>query len=319
MSSNLPALATSQLPAYLMEAMKQPSQVMSDALTGLLSGGALRLVANQGRFRIKDGSTETVLNELSLDVIIVGAVPGVTKSFYLKAYNPKDDAEQKQPDCASLYGDVPDADSPNKQATSCAACPKNQWGSKVTEGGSEIKACSDYRRVALVSVDDPETLYQANIPPASISKLWKPYLKELAMRGVDISMVKTRISLDDHQWVFQFAGFIDAEQFAATRAIPKAAITEVLGLTGRPAPAALPAPAAPAAAAPAPTPTPAPAAAPAPAPEAPARGFGKKKAATAATATPAAATATVSVAPAGSAIDALSAELGALIGGAPDV
>lgn len=328
---SLPVLANASLPAHLAAAIGRPSSVMAAALTGLSTGSALRLVANQGRFRIKDGSTETVLPDLYLDVVIVGALPGVTKSFYVTAYKPGDEKENKQPDCSSLLGDVPDSNVPNKQSTNCAACPQNQWGSKISPSGKEIKACSDYRRIALVSTDDPETVYQANIPPASI-KAWGKYIKELSMRGVDVTMVVTRLSLQEHEWVFNFAGFTNAETFEATRPLlDSSTVNEVLGTLGRTSAPALAAPAsAPALAAPtpvqvAPAPAPAPApvqVAPAPATEAEApRGFGKKgRAATAAqVAAPAAAPAATVVTASAGGLDALKAELGALIGGAADL
>jgi hypothetical protein len=135
-------------------------------------------------------------------------------------------------------------------------------------------------------------------------------------------MVVTRLTLDDHKWVFAFNGFANAEQYAAVQELAGSpAVEDVLGTLGRkPTPAALPAPAQ-QAAAPAPAPTPAAAPAPAPEPATPAKGFGKKKGAAAAAAVtqPAQAAATVVVAGASSGLDSLAAELGNLINGAADV
>lgn len=323
-TNTLPSIATAQMPAFLMN-RAATSQVMAAAMTGLGGSSVLRLVANQGRFRIKDGSTETVLPDLFLDTIIIGALPGVTKTFYMTSYTVGDDKANKQPDCSSLLGDVPDANVPNKQAESCAACPQNAWGSKISNG-KEVKACSDYRRVALVSADDPDTVYQANIPPASI-KAWGNYIKELRMRGAAVDQVITRISLQEHLWTFNFAGFINEGQFNSISEQQQGTqINDILGLTNRPV--ALPAPAAPAApvvpiaapiqAAPQAVPQPAPAAA------APAKGFGKKNGAGAAPAAPVqavapAAPANVQVAAANTGLDGLANELSALLGGSPDL
>lgn len=316
MQTNLPSIATSQLPAHLAAVIGQVRTVNANALVGAASG-ALRLVANQGRWRIKDGSSEIVLPDLTLDTIVVGALPGITKNFYAKAYVPGAE-NNDEPDCHSLKGDVPDADCPNKQCDSCAACPQNAWGSKVTPAGVDIKACSDYRRTAMIAADDPETVYQASVPPASI-KDWIKYTKELENRGVDVSMVITRLSLDEHKWVFAFAGFASAEQYEAVKELvgsPK--VDMVLGLTGVPK-----APKPVAIAAPKPTvvvppPAPAPVAAPA---AAPAKGFGKKgngAAAAAPVAPPVAPAGSVSVS-SGGGLEGLAAELGNLIGGAADM
>jgi hypothetical protein len=317
MQNNLPALQNTQLPAHLVAAIASKQlAVTSDALVGMTVSSAIRLVANQGRFRIKEGAVETVLPDLYLDTTIVGALPGVTKSYYAVGYNPADDKANKQPDCASLYGDVPDANSPSKQCATCAACPQNAWGSKIANG-KEIKACSDYRRIAVIAATDPETIYQANIPPASI-KNWTKYVKTLAQRGLDVSMVVTRLSLQEHMWVFDFAGCVDAEQYAAVQTlVGSPQVADVMGISGpRPSVPSLAAPVssvavAPASvAAPVPTPPPAPAAVAAPAP---AKGFGKKGAAAPA------APASVVVAGAGNGLDDLAAELGALIGGKADL
>jgi hypothetical protein len=323
MQTNLPMIQNAQLPAHLAAAIANKQMAVSaDALVGATTSGAVRLVANQGRFRIKEGNVETVLPDLYLDTIIVGALPGITKSYYATGYNPSDDKANKQPDCGSLFGDVPDANSPAKQCTTCAACPQNAWGSKIANG-KEIKACSDYRRVAVIAADDPETIYQANIPPASI-KGWTKYVKTLSQRGLDVSMVITRLSLQEHMWVFDFAGFASTEQYGAVQPLlGSSQVQDVLGTLGRtPGQAALPAPAAadmmrnvapplPAAAA-APAPAPTPAAPPAP----PTKGFGKKGAAAPA-APPAAAAPAPAVVATG--LENLAAELGALISGNADV
>lgn len=327
MQTNLTTAVSAQLPAHLAAVIGKGGGVSAAALSGVASS-ALRLVANQGRWRIKEGSTESVLPTLTLDVIIVGAVPGSTKSYYATAYNASDEKDAKQPDCSSLYGDVPDPGCPSPQASSCAACPQNQWGSKIANG-KEVKACSDYRRVALVAASDTDTMYQANIPPASI-KFWIKYVKELNMRGLDVSHVITRLSLQDHLWQFERVDYVSAEQFAVTGGLQDTPMMqEVLGTSLR-------SPVVVTAALRAPTPAPAiaaPAPAPAPVEKAvqanPARGFGKPTPAPA----PAmqvvpqptveqaavAAQPAVTVAAPGAGLDSLTAELGALIGGAPDV
>jgi len=291
--------------------MSSGNLAVSSVILAATPPSVTRLVANQGRFRIKDGNVETVLPDLHLDILVVGTLSHETKSFYAKAYKPGDEEKNKQPDCSSLLGDAPDAGVPSPQCATCAVCPQNAWGSKITEAGKEVKACSDYWRIAITSADDPETIYQCNIPPASI-KGWKKYNKTLSLRNVDASMVVTRVSLNEHLWVFDFAGFANAEQYAAVeRLLGSTEVQDVLGLFGHPQQrAATPTPIA----APTPTPTPAPAAPPPP--PAPAKGFGKKAAAVPSPApTPAAPAAPAT----GSGLDDLAAELGALIGGAADV
>jgi hypothetical protein len=98
-----------------------------------------------------------------LDVVIVGALPKVSRVFYAGKYDPN--AEAKAPDCWSNLGDVPDPKAPTPQASSCAECPQNIKGSG-TNGG---RACRYQRRLAvLLAGDDSGDIYQMNIPSKSL-------------------------------------------------------------------------------------------------------------------------------------------------------
>lgn len=296
--SNLPVLANAQLPAHLQGRVGVPS-VLTQAVLAGMTGGVPKISIKQSRFRIVEGGEEYPLDTLHLDCIIVGAVAGVSKVYYAKAYNPKD--EPAAPDCQSVIGDRPSADATTPQAASCAVCPHNVWGSKITPQGNETKACADSRRVAVVAADDPTgTIYLFTIPAASMKALGK-YAKELGMRGVSPEMVRTRVTFDSSadfpKLEFGFAGFLDAESYAAVSGrIDTPEVKDVLGLLGQAAaPAAIPAPAAQPQPTPAPAPQPVAQPAPQPTPEpaapaapsAPKRGFGKGAAAPAAAAQPA--------------------------------
>lgn len=98
-----------------------------------------------------------------INVIVVGALPKVSRIFYEAKYDPNKEATL--PDCWSSLGDVPDAKAPNKQASSCANCPQNIAGS----GEGDRKACRFQRRVAvLLEGDMSGEVYQLNIPAKSL-------------------------------------------------------------------------------------------------------------------------------------------------------
>lgn len=87
----------------------------------------------------------------SIEVVLVKASSAVSKIYYAAGYEPGSTAA---PDCWSGNGVTPDASVQNKVHPTCADCPMNAWGSKVTEAGKQAKSCADSRRVAVVPIAD---------------------------------------------------------------------------------------------------------------------------------------------------------------------
>jgi len=211
MSNIVPA--NIQIPVHLAKRVGTPS-ALGQALSGGLpqgSSGFPRISIKGARFRIIEGENEVVLDSTSLDVIIVGANPRLSKTWYAKQWTP--DSEPSAPDCFSLDGIGPDPDSANPQNDLCASCPQNAWGSKVTPQGQQIKACSDQKRLAIVAAEDPTgPVYLLQVTPAALKGL-NQYHKELSTRGIPPEVVKTRVSFDTDasfpKLKFTFAGFID--------------------------------------------------------------------------------------------------------------
>jgi len=315
-----------QVPAHLAGRVGVPS-VLGAALTGGLSSGQTfpKISIKASRFRIKEGDTETVLESTTLDVVVVGANPRLSKTWYAKQWDAN--AEPVAPDCFSLDGVSPDPESEDPQNDLCASCPHSAWGSKVTPTGQKVKACSDKKRLAVVAADDASgPVYLLEVTPAALKGL-NQYQKELAVRGIPPEIVKTRVSFDTDasfpKLKFTFGGFLEADvQEVVDGLFGSEQVNEITGETLR-TPVAVPKIAAPAPVAPkpavkaaAPVEEPAPAPAPAQA-AAPKRGFGASKAAAAApAAAPAAKPAPAKAAPAPSAEAAtsLADEIAALVG-----
>jgi len=291
MSNLVPA--NIQVPAHLAARIGTPSLLAQSMAGGLGTGGESipRISIKGARFRIVEGDTETVLDSTTIEVVIVGANPRLSKTWYAKAWTP--DSEPQAPDCFSLDGIGPDPQSTQPQNDLCASCPQNAWGSKVTPQGQQIKACADQKRLAVVSADDPTgPVYLLQVTPAALKGL-NQYQKELAMRGIAPEIVRTRISFDTDasfpKLKFGFGGFNDADvQTAVDPLFGADSVKEITGEVLRQA-VAVPKIAAPAPVAPKPAVV---EAAPAPVPpveEKPApakRGFGApKKAASAPAAT----------------------------------
>jgi hypothetical protein len=283
---------TTNIPAHLANRVGQPSALAQALAGGISSSESFPRISIKGaRFRIIEGGVETVLNSTTLDVVIVGANPHLSKAWYAKEWSK--DAEPSAPDCFSLDGIKPNVDAVDPQNDMCAGCPQNAWGSKVTSAGQQIKACSDKKRLAVVAADDAGgPVYLLEVTPAALKGL-NFYQKELSMRGIAPEIVRTRVSFDTEasfpKLQFGFGGFLEEDAMNAVDAI--AGSENILEITGQkstgtaaPMPVAAPKPQ-----------LVKPAAKPAPEPEvveeevaAPKRGFGATKAAPAAVAKPAA-------------------------------
>jgi hypothetical protein len=327
MSNIIPA--NIQVPAHLASRIGAPSPLAASLVGGLSSGATYPRISIKGaRFRIVEGDTETVLDATALDVVIVGANPRLSKTWYAKPWTP--DSEPQAPDCFSLDGISPDPEATDPQSDLCASCPQNAWGSKVTPQGQQIKACADQKRLAVVAADDPSgPIYLLQVTPAALKNL-NQYQKELSMRGIPPEIVKTRVSFDTDasfpKLKFTFAGFLDEEtQKIVDELFGSERVKEITGeVPRRPVPVpevAAPAPVAPKPAVKVAAVTEEPAPAPAQT-VAPRRGFGAPKAAAPAPAAAPAKAVKAAPAPAAkatpvSAVDAASSladEIAALIG-----
>jgi hypothetical protein len=184
------------------------------------------------RFRFVEDGTETVLDTTKLDVVIVGMNPNLSKTFYAKAWDK--DAEPAAPDCYSPDGIKPHPEAETPQNDMCAGCPHNAWGSKIGPQGMLLKACTDQKRLAVVSADDPEgPVYLLQVTPAALKGL-NSYHQELFVRGIPVEVVKTKIGFDTDasfpKLKFGFGGFLDEDAYAAVE--PLFGRDDVLAITG---------------------------------------------------------------------------------------
>jgi hypothetical protein len=173
---------------------------LTKALAGNMGGGVNRRISTRGSVfrKLVNGEEVGKIKERELNVIIVNALPKVSRQFYAKAYDPS--AEATLPDCWSNLGDVPDPKADNKQSASCATCPQNVAGS----GNGNSRACKFQRRVALVLEGDVNgDVYQMNIPAKSLFGKgegnvhpFESYIKFLPANNESIDRVVTQISFD---------------------------------------------------------------------------------------------------------------------------
>jgi len=174
----------------------------------------------------------------SIDVVLIKANKDKSKVFYMEKYDPNSSDKAKKPDCYSTDGTKPAPDSEHKQATSCAVCPHNAWGSATNEKGiaTKGKACQDSVRIAVApggTLNDPMLV---RVPPASIKALGE-YGQMLAKRGVAYNMVVTKIGFDQDaespKLTFKPVGFLSAEDYEQVKETMDSKIVEdIVGAAG---------------------------------------------------------------------------------------
>jgi hypothetical protein len=189
---------TAQLPAHL----SYSSGVSSDIALGGM--GRNRIGLKGSRFRlIVNGQEEAVLESNSMEVVIVGAAKGVGRIYYGGDYDPD---TKSHPLCYSPDGIAPGSDVAAPQALKCAQCPQNQKGSKITQTGQKTKACTYFKRLAVVLLDDPAhrvfqldgkalTIFGDGEPARNLFTL-NEYSKKLNTRGWDVTHLITKLSFD---------------------------------------------------------------------------------------------------------------------------
>jgi len=174
---------------------------LSDLAKSLASSTTSRRIQTNtnGTFkRIVNG--EQIGNAIrgEINVIIVNALPKVSRIYYREKYDPN--GEPTLPNCWSNLGDKPEAPAQDKQHSNCADCPQNIKGS----GDNGGKACRYQRRISvLVEGDSSGDVYQFNVPAKSLFGKgvgnvhpFESYIKFLLANGESPDNVVTNVSFD---------------------------------------------------------------------------------------------------------------------------
>ena len=179
-------------------------QTINDDLGAGIVAGMARISIENGKWTLKYRGEERKLmtpdgngHRSSIEVVIVKASPFVSKTYYADGFVQGSTAA---PDCYSSNGTTPDASVPSKQHDVCLSCPKNAFGSRTSAAGSKGKACSDYKRLAVVPLDDIDNdLYNGpmllRVPAASLNAL-KEFSANVGRLGYPYNSIGVRIGFD---------------------------------------------------------------------------------------------------------------------------
>lgn len=211
------AFAASKLPAHLQGKVKT-----DNVFANAVSAGGFPVISIKGKvFHIQRGDEKILVTKgdegepaASLEAIIVAVNPNKSKVYYDHGY---EEGSVAKPTCYSNDGLAPAPDAENPQAKSCAACPHNQWGSRITDNGGKGKACGDSMRLAIASPDQLNDPMLIRVPAASLKTLGQ-YGAQLAKRGVEPHHVLTKIGFDYNvahpALTFKAMRFVEAEELA---------------------------------------------------------------------------------------------------------
>jgi hypothetical protein len=180
-----------------------------------------RIVVKKGTFRkLLNGEEAGGKLEGPLNVIIVNALPGISRQYYAADFD--SDAEKTLPDCWSNLGDKPEQGATNPQAAGCSSCPQNVDGPKG-------RACKFQRRIAvMLEGDQSGDVYQMNLGSKSIfgkgeGRLYpfEAYFQFLLANNESIDRVVTSISIDDNvdyaKVFFSAARHLNADELELAR------------------------------------------------------------------------------------------------------
>jgi len=186
-----------------------------------------RLSIKGGKFRYIFGEDESKKFN-SVDVVIVGVDPEggrMNKTFYLGAFDP---ANPEPPDCSSINGVVPDSWVAEPQASRCAGCPKNAFGSAVNAQGQRTKgkACKDSKWLWVIKLEDmakeDPRIWCLNVPASSLKGL-SAFGRQISKTGLPLHVIHARLEMDDEfdypVIEFQLAGYLDEPQSEASSEI----------------------------------------------------------------------------------------------------
>lgn len=246
MSAQIIPFDSGTLPAYLSR-----FKVSNDLGAGIsqgfpslsIKGKEFAIVRGDDRTLITrrndDGEDEAVR---SLVAVIIKANPGISKVFYEGKFV---EGQDSKPACYSNDGKTPAADAAKPQCATCQDCPRNQWGSRITEDGKKGKECADSRRLAVAALDTISDPMLLRVPATSLKALME-YNKLLNVRGVPYQAVVTRIGFEKGaahpSLVFKPVGFLTDAQSDEVFAMENSdLVNQIVGLATMPsaAPAAI--------------------------------------------------------------------------------
>lgn len=185
-------------------------------------------------WRIAMGGEDTVLTRKNADgedeptpivkMVVLNFLKPRSRTYYEGAY---EEGKAAAPRCSSIDGVTPDASVSEPMAPTCASCPMSAKGSKVSDNGKAMTACTQGKRLVVVPASklDFQPLLLRLAPTSIWDKdnveneakgwfAWDQYVDFLRTKGVNnTAKVITHIKFDQRvaypKLLFKGAGWLD--------------------------------------------------------------------------------------------------------------
>jgi hypothetical protein len=144
----------SQLPSHVADFFKEESNIAErNTVPSLSYEGKVWTVSINGQktklMKRDENGDETAVPVMRVVILDYNKKKG--RTYYEGAYDP---AKPGTPLCWSEDGVTPNQRAQAPQASSCATCPWSVKGSKTTEQGKQVTACSQHRMIAVVPANN---------------------------------------------------------------------------------------------------------------------------------------------------------------------
>jgi hypothetical protein len=230
------------LPAYI----SGVPDISERAVTGIGTALPPHVSIRGNKFTLVDGAGNKKVLGDTMDFLMADVGDHVGKMYFSNPdWTPDSD---DPPDCWSTNGIGPSRDAINPQARTCAECPNNVRGSRISKmSGASIKACRDEVLIAIVQPQFPGMLFQFKITPGSF-KNWRKHVEECKniAPGAHVGVVLTRATFQEDvngTVVFKAQAYPDQATWdARSKAVSTKSTDILVGRLDRPR--ELPAPAA---------------------------------------------------------------------------
>jgi hypothetical protein len=168
------------------------AKALQDAQSMSASSNSVPRLSLKGReFRLVEGGEETAKFRDTLDVVILGVEPGpglMIKTWYKDGYK---SGAKEPPTCSSDDGIAPAMWVTDKQAQTCKACPKNQFGSAISPNGKPTKACRDSKRVWFKLAEGNKEIMPPGQEPQLCAESKKPFA-ERTLYGANVTVASLK-------------------------------------------------------------------------------------------------------------------------------
>lgn len=178
------------VPAHLQNNDEAAKRALQDAQSMSASSNSIPRISLKGReFRFVVNGEEVRKVRDKIRVVILGVEPdgkAMIKTWYKGGYV---SGAKEPPTCSSDDGIRPSAWVQDKQAPSCAQCPKNQFGSATSPSGKATKACRDSKRVWVVEAEQQAGMNEKN------EHIWKPIdepFEERTQFGLNVTVASLK-------------------------------------------------------------------------------------------------------------------------------